>query len=716
MPLQSPILDNRTYQQLADELRQRIPVFTPEWTDHNPTDPGIALLELFAYLGEDLLFRFNQLPDTTRLAFLRLLQIPLRPPGVSSGLVRFSAKADTLVPAGTTVRAGKVPFRTTNEVLALPVDTVAAVRARDELPADEELRARTERAVQARGLAGDEEAAYYTLRTLAANADLSAADAVVLDPRDAVDGLLWVALLAPPTGPPPVVTGKPLTIGFLPDDDVATRTDVGPCPGETGARPSPPMVWRVSTATLAGHDLTYLPVPVVADTSEGLTRPGVVTLRLPDGIGVPVLDDPALAGTGGLPPELDDDLSPRLLAWLQVGRPASATEPLARVAWLAANGAAIDQQQDATAELLGTGTAEAGQRYTLAHRGVIADTLAVEVEEAGRWAAWEQIDDLAASPAGRHYVLDPEAGEVRFGDGLRGRAPQIGQRIRVLPYRYGGGEEGNVAAGAVTKCDVEGVTVVNPAPTRGGSAAETIPEGLERIPGELRRHDRAVTGGDFRELALETPGAGIGRAECLPRFHPAVPSVEAAGVVSVVVWPREDRRHPSAPMPDRVALGQVCRWLDARRLVTTELYVIPPTYRRIAAAVGVRTKPGFGVEAVRRWVELVLRQYLAPLPPYGPEGGGWPLGRRVHGPELEAAALQVDGVEFLEGLRLSEQQPDGSWLERTAPATVVLAPYEVPELAEVTVVEGTPIEPGRAVAPPEPARTPVPIPVERLEC
>jgi hypothetical protein len=169
-------------------------------------------------------------------------------------------------------------------------------------------------------------------------------------------------------------------------------------------------------------------------------------------------------------------------------------------------------------------------------------------------------------------------------------------------------------------------------------------------------------------------------------------------------------------MPDRTTLRRVCAWLDDRRLVTTELYVIPPTYRRVAVAVGLRAKPGYGIEALRRWVELVLRQYLAPLPQYGPEGKGWPLGRRVHAPELEAAALQVEGVEYLEGLELA------GWDDATArwiPAggrPIQLEPWEVPQLDAITVVEGPPLQPGEALEPPAPPATPVPVPTLREEC
>jgi hypothetical protein len=184
-------------------------------------------------------------------------------------------------------------------------------------------------------------------------------------------------------------------------------------------------------------------------------------------------------------------------------------------------------------------------------------------------------------------------------------------------------------------------------------------------------------------------------------------------VVSVVVWPREDAARPNAPLPDANLLRAVFEWLDQRRLVTTELFVIPPTYRKISIAVSVEVKPGYGIEAVRHWVELVLRQYLAPLPPYGPEGQGWPLGRRVHGPELEAAALQVEGVQFLNDLKVADW--DGTqWVERS----VKLQKYEVPEMAEITVVEGSldQIKLGASVAAPPLTAQVVPIPIIREEC
>ena len=126
MPLPSPILDDRSYQQLRDELVRRIPVYDPEWTDHNASDPGITLIELFAFLGENLLYRFNQIPETTKLAFLKLLQIPLRPavPAQAMLALRYAARRTRgrLGPRslGSEAVAGDVPFETLDEVTVAP--------------------------------------------------------------------------------------------------------------------------------------------------------------------------------------------------------------------------------------------------------------------------------------------------------------------------------------------------------------------------------------------------------------------------------------------------------------------------------------------------------------------------------------------------------------------------------------------------------------------
>ena len=76
MPLQLPDLDDRTYNDLVQEALALIPAYAPEWTNHNPSDPGITLVELFAYLSEMLIYRLNRVTDANVYAFLKLIHGP----------------------------------------------------------------------------------------------------------------------------------------------------------------------------------------------------------------------------------------------------------------------------------------------------------------------------------------------------------------------------------------------------------------------------------------------------------------------------------------------------------------------------------------------------------------------------------------------------------------------------------------------------------------
>jgi hypothetical protein len=735
MPLPKPILDDRSYQQLRDELVRRIPVYAPEWNDHNPADPGVTFLELFAFLGENLLFRFNQIPETTRLAFLSLLQIPLRPATPAHVLLAFTTEEPqgALVAQRSQAKAGKLPFETQDEVLALPVEARAYCRQAPERELTDEERSFAALAIDARGgLGAGETETYYETRALPL--DPAAPDAQPVDFARAVDHMLWVALLAPKkldaagmVQARADLAAKILNLGFVRDESAGPIDSAEACPGEGPAAKGPAMTWQVSRGVFdPPGDETGTPVyrtlALAGDTTRGLQQQGVVRLTLPAAadLGDFSLTNPDLRGTGALPPPIeDDDVAARVLFWVRAWRDDQG--PLPSLLWVGVNAAEALQVERAQPEFVGAGDGQPGQTFALVHRPLLAGSLRLEVEGDDGWQAWQEVAGFWASGEDdRHYVLDHEAGTVTFGNVFQGAAPQVGRRIRAVEYLFGGGPEGNVPSKAVNKIAVEKVKVSNPLPARLGAPAETVTDALERVPAELRRRDRAVTRGDFQELAYATPGADVGRAECLPLFDPHTKQPDAAGVVSVVVWPREDRQHPSAPLPDRTLLQAVCRWLDARRLVTTELYVIPPTYRKVAASVSVGVKAGYGASAVRRWVELVLRQYLAPLPPYGPEGGGWPLGREVYGPELEAAVLQVEGVQFVRGLRVAGLSADGTtYVENTsgdARGRVALDAWEVPELAELVVVDaGDAPAPGTQPPAPAPPLL-VPVPVIREEC
>jgi hypothetical protein len=74
MPLKVPNLDDRTYADLVQEALSMLPQYTPEWTNHNPSDPGITLIELLAYFTEMLIYRLNRVTRENKIRFLQLLR------------------------------------------------------------------------------------------------------------------------------------------------------------------------------------------------------------------------------------------------------------------------------------------------------------------------------------------------------------------------------------------------------------------------------------------------------------------------------------------------------------------------------------------------------------------------------------------------------------------------------------------------------------------
>ncbi len=129
MPLTIPTLDDRRYQQLLDEALARIPVHNPEWTNFNHSDPGVTLIEVFAFLTESLLYRCNQIPERNRRKFLSLLGVPLQPASSARGLVSFTnergPREAIVLTSGLEVRAGQVPFRTDQGLDVLPIEARA---------------------------------------------------------------------------------------------------------------------------------------------------------------------------------------------------------------------------------------------------------------------------------------------------------------------------------------------------------------------------------------------------------------------------------------------------------------------------------------------------------------------------------------------------------------------------------------------------------------
>src|SRR5438067_5309309 len=99
MALPAPNLDDRRFQDLVDDAKRLVQQRCPAWTDHNVSDPGVTLIETFAWMTDLLLYRLNRVPERLYVKFLELIGVNLFPPTTAQVAVTFrlSAPQDAVV-------------------------------------------------------------------------------------------------------------------------------------------------------------------------------------------------------------------------------------------------------------------------------------------------------------------------------------------------------------------------------------------------------------------------------------------------------------------------------------------------------------------------------------------------------------------------------------------------------------------------------------------
>lgn len=620
MSLPLPQLDDRDFQSLVDEARTRIARTCPAWDEHNVSDPGITLIELFAWMTDLLLYRVNRIPEKAQIALLDLMGVTLRPAETASAELRFRlsapASARVEIPAGRAEVGTEheppghpVVFRTTEPIVVPPL-RLEALRLRHEGEP-------TEIAVRegAAHLSGSERPGLSS----AARPD----DGLALGFREPLSALV-VAV---------TVTAAPAQgTGIAPDD--------------------PPWSWGVEA------DGTRAPVTVISDTTGGFNYgSGTIELQLPRIASAPPAGE-------------------RPLRWLRCrltareegsDAPGYTHPPQLQRLQAAAVGACVraehvDVVED---ELLGYSDGSPGQAFRLRNRPALAleDDRGLEVQDAstGAWVPWTLRESFADSgPQDAHWCFDPVAGEVALGPAIRerhgwvqrGAIPPEGAALRMSRYRWGGDERARVDAGTLTvlRRAIPGVaSVTNFAPAHGAATAETLTEARLRAPIELRARSRAVTAEDCATLAREASRA-VARACCLP---PAPGEPAVVRILPTV----PDPAHPGSLadlLPSDELLATVRHHLDARRLLGARIEVRPVRLRGATVVAEIEPDARVDPAQLEQLAIAALRGYVNPWVggELTGEGEGWAFGRPLRVGELAVVLRGVPGVRDVATLRL----------------------------------------------------------------
>ena len=571
MPLEPPVLDTRTHEELVRNLRLRIQRYTHEWTDFNESDPGITLVELFAWLTDTILYELNRVPERNYLKFLKLLDLELRPAQPARADLEFVPRAGAAVPpvqAGTRIGAqppggGEQLIFETEEGLDVTSVPLADVQVFD--------------------------GTGFALRTLENQTPRQPYRP--FGPAAQLGSALYLGFAPLPPG----VAGGPFPseLSFRVFRPEATESGRPQRCEQAGPPPPVGLTWEY----LTGPGGRWRQLDALSDESAALTREGYISVRGPDEI--------AAAQQGAV-----GDLRLWLRARITAGTYPPGTEP--EIDFIRANVVPASNLATVTAELVGASDGRPGQVHQLRRRPVAAGSLVLEVEQPGQEPeVWTRVDDLLASgPEDTDYVLNHNTGELRFGDGRRGAIPLADSDIVAAAYRYGGGSAGNVGEDLIATLltSVAGIeSVSNPRPAVGGRDEQDVEELKLRAPRQIRRRNRAVTDEDFASLAEEV--GGVQRATALALSHPQHPGVQVPGAVTVIVVPVSP---DVPPQPSSDLVRAVCRYLEDYRLITTELHVSGPAYRRVEVEANLAIRAYAAAGAVERDVRERLDAALDP--------------------------------------------------------------------------------------------------------
>jgi len=705
-------LDDRTFKDLVDECILRIPRYCPEWTNYNPSDPGITLIELFAWLTDQMLLRFNQVPLRNYVTFLEILGVRLQAPAPAQTDITFylttSLPEPYTIPGGTEVATVRTE---TEEAIVFSTDQPLVIgnpslrhflTAEIAEDAPQMLRDRFTNLWTRRpdGEWGGRELSLFNDQPTPGNCFY-----LVIDPEQPLEGNV---------------------LAFTFKGEAATPTGINP--------EAPPRRWEAwngsywQTVLLQETDdaTKGFSFSEIAQQGGDPLQGADLVLHLP--IHWPVTHFTTYQGR-----------------WLrcvytppQISQPGYSSSPrIVGLALRSIGGTVTASQSNLIRnELLGESDGTPGQTFQLQGVPILTrrdDEYILVTPPGGLPQAWREVTDFANSgPEDLHYVIDSRTGIVQFGpliqesshlqqqtrlrarvgaqgnmrlltgdnsalmnaqpsqdEELRalerqyGAVPIRGSTIRMVVYRTGGGQKGNVQRGTliIPKSAVPYVTrVVNHTPARNGCDAESLEDAILRVPGMLRTRDRAVTPEDFETLAMQAGLGAVARALCL-----SAAASNDAGTVRLMIVPQANTdaiARGEGIHPEQFALTpqlqeRVLTYLNERRLLGVQVRCLEPNYVGVSVQTEVALEPEYNnyraQEQILSKLRIALYRFFNPLTG-GPEGTGWPFGRPVYPSDIVTLFQQTPGVRYLGVVQLFEVRRQGTEWVRTLPLDPVIDP------------------------------------------
>ena len=714
MSLPLPTLDDRRWDELVEEGRALIPLYAPDWTDHNFSDPGITFTELYAWLAEMQGFQLDQIPARHRLKFLSLVGVAPMPPQPARTVVQFSlpdgsdpvALPATIECAQADAVGERVRYHTVESLHAVSarLERITSVTS----AGNRDLTARWRRGEAFAPFGDDPEPGAALVLGFSAPLPPDVPATIFVSPAGGGAGRAERARIEHAEALRVARCRTPESlVACERDEPVEPRENEEPVPlthhsartvwelrvGPGSWRRLDPTVGELvddtRALTLSGRVEIAAPQPMHARSGAGgewfllrcrfaqgaydeppllldLALNGVEAVQsVPASVVWPIAADGTVVGVPEpghevrLGVTLDQDDRIRQLDVTDASAPAALL--------LGYEGPTGTEPGSLTVEAALVGRSDGSPEQTVTLAEPPADSAGVRVwtlDERGSTAAgrrWRLRPDFDASgPADAHAVLDAARGTIAFGDGEHGLVPPEGAAI-VVAHSATKAQEGNVRAAAIN--------AISSSAHNRALLPEAVRAALQvtnRVPGtggtaaETREHAEARAA---RLMGERTRAVTLADYEELAWATPGVRLARAAAranthpgfpcveAVGVVTVIVLPHLPAGSPMPSLDVLRAVSAHLAGHRIVGTRVEVTGPTYTVVNVRARVGANRLAGRAELARRVGDALDRFFHPLHG-GPDGIGWPFGRDVVRSEVLQVADAVPGVEHVLDLEL----------------------------------------------------------------
>ena len=540
-------LDDENYKDIIEDMRNRIISIYPEWNDFNYHDPGITLLEMFAWIKESQQYFLDQIGEDNYRAFLKLLGYETKgtTPAITDIFVDLpedSVKSEMMIREGTAFSGNDIEFRALMDSNVIKGDVKSFMRLDRNGNVVEKI--------------GHNQIDFMDEIEFSPFGDDSNDEFVVethIPLKKNTDYILYLSIYNDyPRKRNRITKNLPIAFAEL----------------------------SMEAFTVAGID----DINIISDSTYAFVQSGAIRFRLSNDMA-----ESEIAGEKGY--------------YIRIKAKDSRYTLAPVIKKLSFN--RVKLVQKSKSELEGSEYEEYGlpnQKIKLNVENIVAEDFLVEVSDAlgdGHFEEWQQVRDFSlADKESKCYRLDDKNGIVIFGDCVRGLAPE--GTVRIKQCYVCKGADGNVNNGVINSCiDFPELYVRSDNKASGGAFAETIEECINRVRENIQITQTAVTLKDYEDRIIKTPGLVLDRvvAFCSDELREFDYRIDNNAIV-ICAKPFSYDKYPKL---SRVYIDNMKAYIEDYRMICSEVMFVQPEYVDVNIEVEVSVSSEYiGVEKLLR--------------------------------------------------------------------------------------------------------------------